>query len=126
MITPIAFGKLFKSIMDKAEGRIHRSGRPLCDVTRFRGPNGAFSVSQDGDLWVVDKGQPRGVFPQADQTNIKTIFPRDPGDTHAGTFLGRTNAMDAARNWAGAEVEPIHPIPNRRAAIAHSRAKSCG
>ncbi len=97
----------------------------LCDVTCFRGPNGVFSVSQDEDLWVVDKVQLGGVFPQADQTNIKTIFPRDPGDKLAGTFLSSENAMKAARNWAGVVVEPTHPVPNRRAAIAHTKAKSC-
>ena len=72
----------------------------------FKGPNGTFSVYQDFDdltIWTVEQ-----------------VF-HDAEDTSAGHFMSKTNAMHAARKWAGEPEVPTHPVPNRRAAIAHSR-----
>ncbi len=115
-------------VQDKywAEARpVGRKEKPLCDVTCFRGPDGVYSVSQDGNLWVVElstKDWERS-FPHG-SSSIRTRHPRDPGDKRKGTFFSRTNAMHAARKWAGVVSEPTHPVPNRRAAIAHSRSKT--
>jgi hypothetical protein len=102
-----------------------RKGPPLCDVTVFRGPNGVFSVSQDEDLWSVEKITGDGELTCSyGVTSIKTIFPRSPTDSHEGLFDRRDKAIKAARKWAGVVVEPTHPVPNRRAAIAHAKAQS--
>jgi hypothetical protein len=74
----------------------------------FSGKDGTFSVFQDFDdltIWTVEQ-----IHFEAE-------------DTSAGHFMSKANAIHAARKWAGEEV-PTHPVPNRRAAIAHSRAKA--
>jgi hypothetical protein len=79
------------------------------EVFVFEGPNGTFSVYQDFEdltIWTVEQ------------------IHHDAEDTSAGHFMSKANAIHAARKWAGEPEEPTHPVPNRRAAIAHSRAKA--
>ncbi len=80
------------------------------EVSIFKGKDGTFSVFQDFDdltIWTVEQ------------------IHHDAEDTSAGHFMSKTNAMHAARKWAGEPEVPTHPVPNRRAAIAHTKAKSC-
>ena len=99
--------------------------RPLRAVTVFKGPNGVFSVWQDGDLWSVEKApEYLDHMYSSGVTDIKTRNPKQESDKHWDSFRSRTNAMHAARKWAGEETTPTHPVPNRRGLVAHSRAKS--
>ncbi len=130
-----AINSLFKNMLTALKVRDGGRKKPLCDVTVFKGPNGVFSVAQDGDLWSVEKtpdardnsfNKRESLSPG--RTSFKTRFPIAPNDEHAGSFDRRDKAIKAAKKWSGLwshlDTPPVHPVPNRRAAIAHTKAKS--
>jgi hypothetical protein len=103
-----------------------RKAPPLRDVVVFKGPDGMFSVSEDGKLWSVEQNTDELLKETHSfgQTMYRTIHPRSPADEHEGLFASKEKAMSAAEKWAGVNPPPFHPVPNRRAAIAHTKAKS--
>jgi hypothetical protein len=102
------------------------SPNPLCDVTVFKGPSGTYQVSEDADIWAVDKiVDGLGIAYEDGESHHQTIHPRTGVDRNVGgSFKSKVNAMHAARKWADAFVPAPRPIPNRRAAIAHTKAMS--
>jgi hypothetical protein len=103
-------------------------------VTVFKGTGGAYQVLEeqnltvvDGDtLWMVDKiVEDCEIIYEDGESHHKTIHPRGGTDRNVGgSYKSKVNAMHAARKWAGVPEPMTHPVPNRRAAIAHTRAKS--
>ncbi len=128
--------KFIEFLMKKDEGwDTHRpmgqkpkrsKGPPLCDVTVFKGPSGAYSVSMAVDeLWHVDKISEGPECTYSDgRTNIRTIHPRSKDDTPRGAFINGDKAMMAAKDWSGVDLSPPPPVPNRRGLVAHTKAKS--
>jgi hypothetical protein len=114
-------------------------GRPgdhedLRDVTVFKGPSGVYQVSQEESaplgehhpFWVVDKIVEKMEIAYNDgESHHKTIHPRSGTDRNVGgSFRKEQVAMDSARKWAGVPELVEHPVPNRRAAIAHTKAQA--
>jgi len=98
--------------------------KDLTDVTVFKGPSGAWTVSEDRGLWMVDKMVESCEIAYADgESHHSCIHPRSHKDNErsSGSYRDETKAMNRAREWSGMEIPATHPVPNRRAAIAHSR-----
>ena len=107
--------------------------KDLTDVTVFKGPGGVYFVSEEkssplGELhpfWMVDKVvDAMGIAYEDGESHHKDIHPRSGRDRNVGgSFREKHVAMDSARKWAGVPKRVAHPVPDRRAAIAHTKAK---
>ncbi len=100
----------------------------------FKGQDGTFAVSQDGDRWKIQKIHASFSYVYAVYSGVsvpEAVHPRHVDVEHGGSFSSLTNALHTARKWAGVSIMEAsstrwnvedHPVPNRRAAIAHTKA----
>ena len=97
------------------------------DVTVFRGPNGVFAVTQsDSNTWHIEKA-PENLEDMYSwgETIVETLWAKtgNSGGYFEGP-IGRDGALRAAREKAGVDILPTHPLPDRRGLVTHTRAMS--
>jgi hypothetical protein len=136
---PAKDAHLMDDVIDTSPMQYRTNRRPgdhkdLRDVIVFKGPSGVYQVSQEESaplgehhpFWVVDKIVEKMEIAYNDgESHHKTIHPRSGTDRNVGgSFRKEQVAMDSARKWAGVPELVEHPVPNRRAAIAHTKAQA--